>query len=523
MDSTGYRQAVIHLAWFRDDGARHLLFGMVELRPNEFPDPSGCPPFSHRAQSGSRKYLHYRRVVMRATAALEWYKSAADGGPITLPGDPSHPTRGDGAPLAAGRFGQEPRWPATITSHDLVFAPDWMNPARVHFLVPPEPLPANISAILRADRNRGKLEDWLNFDIVDTYAEYQGVMCIVAPNPVFRAIDRSNLGSSDIDIAETVSYKIVVRQGQTPSGLCLTVTNERIHGPLTPIVHKFDHSPMTVRQFPTMIYKEGISVSHPDYGLLHWRRPAPLIRSIRTTMNVIGRRKVVEVPARGRRRPGERYEIHEVGDEVETVIGKASSDPILRMVKAESRRARLQLAKDHDQEWFYQTPQEALQYVRERIGLARETVFIVDPYFAGRELLAFGHAIRRRTVHLRILSSTAGLRESELGATPLEAGLKLRETQGTTFDGYLGKPEIRILGDSPAVHDRFLVIDGSVWFSGNSLNSIGERAGMIVKLPDPEPVVERLEAFWCQALRLSEWLANHADRRLLPVDEEHAV
>ena len=46
---------------------------------------------------------------------------------------------------------------------------------------------------------------------------------------------------------------------------------------------------------------------------------------------------------------------------------------------------------------------------------------------------------------------------------------------------------------------------------------------MIVKLPDPEPVVERLDSFWFQALTLSEWLANHADQGLLPVDEERAV
>ena len=296
-------------------------------------------------------------------------------------------------------------------------------------------------------------------------------MCIVAPNPVFRAIDRSHLGSSNPDTAESVAYKIVVRQGRTPSGLCLTVTNERIHGLLTPIVHKFDHNPITVCRFPTRIYKEGVSVSHPQCGLLHWQRPAPLIRSIRTRMNLMGGRKVVEVPDRGRRRRGEQYEVHEVGDEIETVIGRASSDPMIRMAKAESRRARIQLAKDYDQKWFYQTPREAEQYVRERIGRARETVFIVDPYFAGRELMAFGHAIRRRNVQLRILSSTAGLKESELGATALEAGQNLQEIQGTTFAGYSSKPEIRIPGDSPAVHDRFLVIDGDVWFSGNSLNS----------------------------------------------------
>ena len=521
MDSTGYSQAVFHFAWFRDDHVRHLLFGMVEMRPSEFPDALGSPEYAHRATSKGRKYLYYRRFVMRAKDAITWYKSAADGSPITLPGDPNHPTPGDGAPLAASRFGQEPRWPETITSDDLVFAPDWMNHARVHFLVPQDPFPAKLCEILRVQRNREKLEDWLNFDIVDAFNEYQGVLCIVAPNPVFRAIDRSHLGSSDTDSAETVAYKIVIRKGQTPSGLCLTATNERVHGPLTPIVHKFDYNPITECRFPTRIYKEGISVAHSDYGLLHWRRPAPLVRSIRVTANFTGTRKVVQVPALGGR-PEDRYEVHEVGDESKSVIGKPSNDPIYRFAEAEGRHTRFQLTKNYDQKWSSQTPREAAQYVRERIGSAHKTVFIIDPYFAGRELMAFGHAIRRRGVHLRILSSTKGLKKSNLGETAVKAGTLLQEICCSTFSD-LNKPEIRILGGSPAVHDRFLVIDESVWFSGNSLNTIGERAGMVVKLLDPESVIERLEAFWFQALTLSEWLANHGDQGMLPVDEEHAL
>jgi len=44
----------------------------------------------------------------------------------------------------------------------------------------------------------------------------------------------------------------------------------------------------------------------------------------------------------------------------------------------------------------------------------------------------------------------------------------------------------------PILHDRFLVVDGAVWFSGNSLNAIGQRESLIIKLPNPEPVIARL-------------------------------
>lgn len=62
-------------------------------------------------------------------------------------------------------------------------------------------------------------------------------------------------------------------------------------------------------------------------------------------------------------------------------------------------------------------------------------------------------------------------------------------------------PEVRILrgAKSPPLHDRFLVIEGDVWLSGNSLNNIGERASVILKLPDPSSVLERLERLFEQA------------------------
>ena len=523
MESTGYSQAVIHLAWFRDDHVRHLLFGLVELRPSEFPDALGSPEYTHRATSKGSKYLYYRRFVVRAKDAIEWYKSAADGRPVTLPCDPNGTTLGDSAPLSTGEFVQEPCWPQAITSNDLPFAPDWMVSARSHSLFRRYSVPADVKKIIESGRNRGQLEEWLNFDIVDTYREYQGAVCIVAPNPVFRSVYRSHLDASDTDMAETVAYKVITRQGQDSKRLRLEITNERIRGRLSPEVHEFGHDPIKVSRFPTRIFKEGLSITHPVFGLLYWSKPSPLVRSIRTSIGMIRRRKTVEVPAGGRRRPIERYQVDEVGETVESTIGEKTHNPMSRIVEAEGRRTRRQTAKAYDQEWFYQAPQEATQFVRARIGSARDAVFIVDPYFAGRELLAFGHATSRSGVHIRILSSTRGLKNSDLGETALEAGSNLQKIETTTFDGYSRKPEIRILGDSPPVHDRFLVIDGSVWFSGNSLNRIGERAGMIVKLPDPEPVVERLESFWLQARPLSEWLADRADQELLPVHEEHAV
>ena len=110
--------------------------------------------------------------------------------------------------------------------------------------------------------------------------------------------------------------------------------------------------------------------------------------------------------------------------------------------------------------------------------------------------MAFGYANRRNDVQLRILTSTQALGEVDGGNEHAASAAKLVEIVNGTFQDHSSMPEIRILGDPPAVHDRFLVVDGDVWLSGNSLNAIGDRAGMIVRLPDPEPVIARLNAFW---------------------------
>ena len=125
--------------------------------------------------------------------------------------------------------------------------------------------------------------------------------------------------------------------------------------------------------------------------------------------------------------------------------------------------------------------------------------------------MAFGHATRRADVDLRILTSADGLKEMAKDDSNLNAGIQLQRALDETFDNMCAKPKICVLsGKSSPVHDRFLVIDGEVWLSGNSLSTLGQRAGMIVRLPEPDPVIKRLEAFWLDARVLSEWLSDRS-------------
>ena len=497
----GYHQAVIHIAWFRDDKTRHLLFGMVELRPSELPPAESSEELKHRAVNKSRSYLHYRRFALPVGDAVGWYESAMDGN-LRIPAASTDSTRNGVELLSGGPFSCWPTWPHLTASNNLDFAPDWLRQSRAHFLHLKGYLPAGAQDVIHRKRNWNCLEQWLHFDLVGLYSDYLGAICLVAPNPLYRSIEKSHLDEPNDGAAETIAYKLVARAGQCVDGTRLEIVNDGLRGRMTPVAADFGSDAIQVLNFPEPINKEGRTVTHPRYGLLQWNNPVSLVRQVRSSIDVESRRKDVFVPPRGTKQPPGRYRVSEWRNAGVTVVGTPTDDMEIdeRIVVAERRRARAQ--RRPDQHWFHNAPQDAVQFIRDRIGEARSSLMIADPYFATHEVLAFVHAIQWPEVRVRALTSAAYLKQD-----PSNAGEQLQAVIAQTFQSYPAPPDIRVLpGRRPALHDRFLVVDNDVWFSGNSLNTIGERAGMVVRLPDPEPVIRQLEGLWSRAEPLVDWI-----------------
>lgn len=71
-------------------------------------------------------------------------------------------------------------------------------------------------------------------------------------------------------------------------------------------------------------------------------------------------------------------------------------------------------------------------------------------------------------------------------------------------------------GDQPLFHDRFLVIDNNIWFSGNSLNHLGERASMMIQLPNPSEALCMIDKVLNDKERvrpLEEWVAKRKEEQ----------
>ena len=510
-----YGQAVVHLAWYCNDKTCELLFGMVEFRPQELPHARGCGTKRMRIGGKGRRHINYTRYALSVSYAIKWYGDVVDGH-LVFPTDTHDPTTDKIVDLNGGPFVQEPRWPGHVMSNDLAFAPDWMQGSNAHFLFPKNTVSLEIMETIKSEKARRQLGDWLNFDIVGTYSDYLGSLSLVAPNPIFRGIDKSHVEQSTPASGETLAYKVVARAGQRLNGLRLEVINERLRGRMAPMVHEFGDDAIVQFNSSSEIYKEGRSVTHPNYGVLSWHEPLPLLRTISVSWEVSKRKKHIHVPSMGRRWPKYEYEVDEVEPAGDFTVGDAidDKDVIARLIEAQQRRSRRHAAEVQEQVWFYSASADAAQYVRSKIGGARKTVLIVDPYFSSVSLMAFGHATRRPDVDLQILTSVEGLKRPASSDPALEEGVILQKALDETFDQVSAKPAIRVLAGKPSpIHDRFLVIDGEVWLSGNSLSTLGERAGMIVRLPDPGPVISRLEAFWSRSRVLADWLSEGAAAR----------
>ena len=509
-----YGQAIIHATWFGDNATHtyQLLFAMVELRPTELPIATASP--MDRCRYGSAKqYAFYQRFPMSVDDALRCYDQALHNLPSLPPDPPCYP---DETPLRGGPFVQIPDQPTFLSSRNLPFAPDWMRDCRVHFLFPEQPLAHDVRQAIADPKISEQLNDWLHFDLVEAYDEFQGTFCVLAPNPVFRSIRKVHLERPRDDCAESLAYKIVTRDGRLPDGVRLEITNELPIGRTDPMVHTFGTDPVVVFDAPAPIHAEGRNVTHTDFGLLHWREPHPIIRGFNVNLALGGDARRVKVPDAGKRRPAYEYDADRLHDAGTSTIGESTphSRIISRITRAAGKRHRKRIGRDQDQQWFYKSHRKAADFVRRKIRNARESVLIADPYFNARALMAFAHASEWDDVDIKILASAEGLKESTCDGTRQDVAGQLHAALETTFTYTTRRPEIRVMrGKSAPLHDRFLAVDGEVWFPGNSFDTLGDRAGLIIRLPDPDPVVDELMALWSEACPFDDWLARRESDR----------
>lgn len=490
------------MAWMFNGKDRDLLFAGVELIPEEL----GRPPQEPRDQLkiskvGDRARIYFERFVMDAEDALAWYANCRNG-IVELPGSKELKA------VATGVLKEEPQWPSLITGAEFPFTGDVLASHRTHHLIPPE-LPQCVQAMQEVQPDAIR---WMSEKIyVDLarYPELLGTINLLVPNPVLRSFEhRLGVGESG---EESSRLSLVARSGKSLETLSVLLTEVRPTGPSNVTFLKVDNRYLEVSH-SGRVEEVSLAMMCSVRGLLEWQGPTGFFRTVHFRSHVPGASKRVTVPSRAGEVP-ESYEVPQRRLANRSAIGDLSTeDPITARIRSlRHARTRADEGVRLGQKWFHGNHHEAKLFIRTLTQKAERRVWIVDPYFATAELFSFALATSSSEVEVLVLTSgQLMLKNQDAVDASREAGELLLEQ----YKALKKQSQLNILvmtGDRPVFHDRFLVIDDAVWLSGNSLGTIGERAGMMISLPDPAPVIQKIQEIVRDAVLvkpLEEWVTN---------------
>jgi hypothetical protein len=541
--------AVIRLATYFPASAHQarLLFGSISLLTKDRPRPitsSGAD--SHKVGKGKSGKVFFRRTVLSARDAIIWYRSAGvDGITTPVPTDPSEvDNKKDGIALTSTPFEDDPHWP----SLGVPLGTDLFSNAGG----PGDPAPfrgpgaprvhrrfgdnSGFEAVIADDSAIRFLKRRLHLDLSD-YTEYLGGLALVVPDPVLRGVQHFLVPTQDAAGPERLIYRLVPRPDQGFDDLKLTVLERRSN-----LLSRFETVDVPTDGLVTVqsalpFDQTGYAISHTVQGVIAYQQPLPFIRAVRVSLDVAGRRVRVQVPrTESPRSPLDSYETTEYAHEIPINVGEERHDAIVTVVEAEERRKRRAAAKQYKQTWFDGGQRDkAISFLRRQFARAGLSVMVADPYFGARQILQFLHAVPRTQIDFTILTSRLAFEGEYAEAIDALQGTAQEQTENSTtvtetekltsFTRSLATLHTRgmksvtalvLSGKTPPLHDRFLVIDQEVLFLGNSLNALGERASLILSVPDSEPILAKLRAMASLALPFDIYASQRGEASISP-------
>lgn len=488
--------SLLHLAWFRAAQSRYLLFGWLEHMPADVPIQDGHPFVSYKL--GETEALHVSRFPLSRDESLQWLDKARTG-QVNLPKHPDATTSGDLAPLETINLRREPLVQSGVLSMELPFLP-YLHSAAHFYLLQGDVIPTITKVLGEQNEPRQWLQDWLFFDVM-SYPEYLGSLAVTHYDPLIRSVDTRLFPGEK----GTQAIRLCTWPSAPPEKLMLCGVERRNSG-ISPLQWAEIQDNMTQITWPHQPGQIALVILDEKRALRWHTQPATFIKEIRLEVNMIASQKRVEV----RTEHGALLDSFIAPTLVSETISQGTPQvdrSQQRFTGAQSHREQLQLAKSMGLRWL-DDKVVAAGVIREIISGARNRVLIIDPYFGAAELARFGPFCTQAHVSIEIWTSAELLRgKGGEGTRLLNAHVELTKHAPSRVSIYVMK------GKRAPVHDRFLVVDDKVWLSGNSLTDIGHRASVLVQLPDPTFVSERLDTYRSTLVLLSDWIDQHKQNK----------
>lgn len=480
-----YEHALLNLAWLETDAGKHLIFSYVELFPAELETPVNGPISQYKSNFG---IVYYVRLYLAAEVAIKWYEDSITSKCVFPVDVESTVTKGD--KLVLEELVSTTVWPSLISSNSFPFLGSTWGTVRSHQLIS-NGIPGVLQGILSNSELLRFLSDCFLFDFLE-YVEYLGSIVLVAPDPVLRSLN-CNLAPSDH--CEYVDFNFTARAKKDLVGLSITVTEHRASGVQSQQTIPIRRNYMRIK-YTGQVDEIAYVVTCEERGILIDSPKASFIRTIGLSTGIKGRAKEITIPSPHKSKvPDKTYKVP-MNDEKQfskSRIGKKQPINASNIINtAGSERKKRILAKQLGQKWFYGEQAEAEIFVRNIVSSAKDRVWIIDPYFATIELFKYAMATTRSEMQVMIVTSAGVLGQADKVVAGKKAGDVISDHKNNLNKQHESKIEIKVMVGKMAIHDRFLVVDDEVWLSGNSLNNIGERAGMMIRLPNGGAVITEL-------------------------------
>lgn len=542
IDPDQFECAVVRLVSFQPARlqAGQLLFASVTLlaRGRQRPPSSVGVELAKVPRSEGR--LYFRRAVLGVVAALRWYRAlGTETGNRTPIPELLRERDGklDGIEISVASLIDRPAWPRLGLSlgRDLAFASDELAqpcpfvgsvPSRVHRRFGSC---SGFQGVIDQPACIRQLQQWIHFDL-SRYPEYAGGAVLVVPDPFVRRIDSFYVGN-DLGGEDHV-LRVVPREPGGLRGLSVTLFERQAHMLSRFETHEVPSDGLIVAPSNEALGATGFVLCHEDQGPLQASAATHYMRAVGLSMSIAEPAGIITSPASDSQDSADTsYQATTFTAVNRVATGNSSLQTVdIRIEEAAARRRQAFEATHYEQTWLEARNREAaLIFVRSRVHRARQSVLVADPYLGFRQVKQFLFAVSHPGVKITLLTSrlafesryaedgcSATTEDESSQASSMLTTPSSRVEEFSRFDELRnvvdelrkhtrGDVEVRVLpGDLPELHDRFLGVDGAVWFFGGSFNGLGDRASLVVRIPQPDQILAEVAGMVSRARTFDE-------------------
>jgi hypothetical protein len=484
-----YEHAVLHILVGVVAEQWRLLFAFVELLPREIPPPihDGCRWGPRLKKCNGRVFADH--VPLSASAALAWYESARQGQVVRPERDGSVLVADDHRATICQPLGwsEEPIWPRYVLAdaeHRLPFLSRWHVTPRMHHLMP---LATNWDySPEEAAELDGFVESEVGFRITG-WTQLAESIHLVVPNPYYRRY-REELVSAPAPAVESIHVSVEPRNGVELPTLEVELVEHRPTGRSAALRVPLDVHARTVPMGPA-IHEMSATVQLASGGLLETSPRASWLRGLHTSMNpVFGSRQVYAIDAQGR---SDTYHVNILHGDLSKQEKPEPVTAIGQLIALMNDASIKDTASKLQQHWSGHNRDTVSDFVRSLIRPARDQVLIADPYLGPAEIKQYALAVGLAGVRMRLLTTRTALAKE----SPVAQALPGEIIRWRAMDPSLGTIEVKVM-TADKLHDRFLRVDNRLYALGNSLNSLGVKGSLFMRVPDPTPIFDKLDQIW---------------------------